>query len=125
MKIKPIFRIAGYCFVVWTAAGSGLWSPAKEGEAGDFDDSYYALVLSRFVDDHGRVDYAGLKAERGLLDDFAGKIAVLDRSLYEAWTKEDRLAFWINAYNALTLKVVVDHYPINASFFASLRYPSN
>ncbi|MCP4452905.1 MAG: DUF547 domain-containing protein, partial [Planctomycetes bacterium] len=34
-------------------------------------------------------------------------------------------AFWINAYNALTLKAVLDHYPIKSSFFRSLTYPKN
>ncbi|MBN2326875.1 MAG: DUF547 domain-containing protein [Candidatus Omnitrophica bacterium] len=125
MKIKTIFWIIGCFFLLRTAAGGGLWSLAGEDDAIDFGYSGYASVLSRFVDGRGRVDYAGLKADRGALDEFAGDIAELDRSRFEEWGEADRLAFWINAYNALVLKAVIDHYPIRASFFASLRFPRN
>ncbi|MBK6994734.1 MAG: DUF547 domain-containing protein [Lewinellaceae bacterium] len=29
----------------------------------------------------------------------------------ESWTKEEKMAYWINAYNAFTLKLIVDNYP--------------
>ena len=35
------------------------------------------------------------------------------------------MAFWINVYNALTLKAIVDHYPIQSSFLKSFVYPRN
>ena len=28
------------------------------------------------------------------------------------WTREERLAYWINAYNAFTVKLIIDHYPV-------------
>ena len=33
------------------------------------------------------------------------------------WTREQRLAFWINAYNRFTLRAIVDHYPIRSALF--------
>jgi len=39
------------------------------------------------------------------------------------WTREQRMAFWINAYNAFTLRAIIDHYPIRGSWFT--LYPRN
>jgi hypothetical protein len=85
----------------------------------------YGAVLQAFVDDSGMVDYRYLKANRRQLDAFALALAQLDRAAYERWSDAHKIAFWINVYNALTLKAIVDNYPIKSSFVASLRYPKN
>lgn len=69
----------------------------------------YAMVLSTYVDKHGMVDYAGLKANRGPLDAY---VKSLENPNTAGWTEQDWIAFWINAYNARTLQIVVDHYPV-------------
>jgi hypothetical protein len=33
---------------------------------------------------------------------------------YDAWTREQKLAYWINVYNAFTVRLVVDHYPLRS-----------
>jgi hypothetical protein len=35
-----------------------------------------------------------------------------------AWSRAQQMAFWINAYNAFTLRAIVDHYPIEGSRFS-------
>ncbi len=77
------------------------------------------------MDGQGRVDYSSLKSEPGELRSFLEEMENLDRSEYESWSAADRNAFWINAYNSLTLKVIIDHYPVKASLIGSLRYPSS
>ncbi len=84
----------------------------------------YRKVL-QYVDDRGLVRYADLKTHRLVLDRFVSELGRLDRATYEAWPEPSQLAFWINAYNGLTLQVIVDHYPIQSSFLASLRFPRN
>lgn len=91
--------------------------------APDYDD--YAAVLSARVDSTGRVDYAGLAAHRGQLDAFVASLAALDSAQVASWSRDDRLAFWINAYNALALRLVVDHYPITKTPRVSALYPAN
>ena len=66
------------------------------------------FILDTYVRD-GLVYYRALKAERGRLDGYAASLA--DASL-DGVRREDAIAFWLNAYNALVLKTVVDHYPI-------------
>jgi len=82
-------------------------------------------VLKAYVDNTGMVDHRGLKANRGKLDAFARELAELPRAAYDRWSDRQKVAFWINAYNALTLQVIIDNYPIKSGFFASLKYPKN
>lgn len=93
--------------------------------AGRFNYADYAAVLGKHVDANGMVNYERLKSHPDKLDAFIGAMARLDPNVYQRWSDNDKIAFWLNAYNALTLKVVTDHYPIKASFLRSLVYPSN
>jgi hypothetical protein len=85
----------------------------------------YARVLKTYVNQAGLVDYAGLKANRGDLDAFARALGALPAETTRSWTEKQWIAFWINAYNALTLKAIIDHYPIKASLLRSVAYPKN
>ncbi len=95
---------------------------AAPGTPPQYDD--YRTALMAFVDAHGMVDYAGLKDQRGYLDDFVIWLEQLDPKMYEAWTPRDKFALWINAYNALTLRAVIDHYPIDPPV-PNGSYPNN
>jgi len=102
-----------------SAAGAGTEVQLK----GSPDD--YAEMLRSYVDDKGMVDYYALKANRGGLDAFTDFIAGPCPARGSKWDQKHAIAFWINAYNALTLKAIIDHYPIKASFFKSKIYPKN
>jgi len=75
------------------------------------DYSLWADVLKKYVNDEGRVDYEGLKNDRPELDQFIARVENVDVS---ALSPVEAKAFWINAYNAITLKVVVDKYPVKS-----------
>jgi hypothetical protein len=59
-----------------------------------------------------RVDYAHLQQRRELLDHYLDELARTDPGAVEEASREEGLAFWINAYNACMLRLVVDHYPV-------------
>jgi hypothetical protein len=92
-------------------------APRLEGaqDAAPFDYRPYATILKNHVDDEGHVDYQALKGRRQELDAFLDKVARLKEDRFKSWPKADRIAFLTNAYNALTLKAIVDHYPIKAT----------
>lgn len=70
----------------------------------------FTELLRTYVDDAGMVDYAALQANHNdALAPYLQQLAETDPSNLD---KAARLAFWINAYNALTLKLIVDHYPV-------------
>lgn len=85
--------------------------------------SGYDEVLGQFVDADGLVDYARLKKQRAGLDRYAGYLARLDRGTYDGYTDSEKIALWLNAYNAFTLVAIIDHYPIKPSVVKSLSYP--
>jgi len=62
-------------------------------------------ALHRFVDEHGRVDYAAIGAD-GTVDDSSRELERFD--LESLQSRADKLAFWINAYNHLVLGGVLD-----------------
>jgi hypothetical protein len=90
-----------------------------------FDNRPYAAVLTRFVDERGLVDYAGLKANREQLDAYVAALGKLEPMTYNAWSGAAKMALWINAYNAITLKIVIDHYPPRKAEGAANPYPAN
>jgi Protein of unknown function, DUF547 len=69
----------------------------------------------------GLVYYRALRSDRGRLDRYAASLNVAP-DVYERWPREQKMAFWLNAYNAFVLQTVIDHYPIRGS---SKSYPSN
>src|SRR5216684_5225052 len=58
---------------------------------------------------NGDVYYRALKAERAKLDGYVNLIA---SASIEKLSREEQMAFWLNAYNAIVLRPVIDHYPI-------------
>ena len=86
----------------------------------------YRAVLLVHVDPHdGSVDYQALKANRDRLDAFAAELERLPSAVYSRWNEQEKIALWINAYNALTLEAIISNYPIRASFFRSVVFPEN
>ena len=74
------------------------------------DHSRFDRLLSAFVDAEGDVDYARLRARAdSVLVPYLRQLATTDPT---GLARDARLAFWINAYNAYTLKLIVDHYPV-------------
>jgi hypothetical protein len=94
-------------------------------QAASFSYDDYAATLKAYVDDKGMVNYQKMKEDHKKLDNFLIAIARLDPKTYQSWDEKAKIAFWINAYNALTLKAVIDRYPIKAGLLSGLAYPAN
>lgn len=58
-----------------------------------------------------RVDYRGIAAERASLDAYLASLSAVARSEYDGWTRAQKLAFLINAYNAFTVELILTRYP--------------
>ena len=83
--------------------------------AADFDHSHAALdrVLKARVKNE-RVDYVGLKANSKDLDLWLRGASLVTEAQFNRWTQSQQLAFLINLYNAATLRMILDHYPIKS-----------
>lgn len=76
-----------------------------------------AHILNTYVDIAGMVDYQDLKRRRIELRDLLQEFRELDSNKYESWPKEDKIAFWINAYNTQLLNIIIENYPIESDAF--------
>jgi hypothetical protein len=104
--------------VNWAGAmllGMAILLIAGAAGAAEFDRTYasYDALLKRFVID-GRVDYKGIKADSGALDRFLDSSAGVSKGAFDAWGPSGQIAFLINLYNATTLKLIIDHYPVGS-----------
>jgi hypothetical protein len=77
-------------------------------------------ILDIYVRD-GLVYYRALQIERAPLDRYVASLDVAAAQI-SGWPRDEQLAFWINAYNALVLRTVIDHYPIRGK---ASEYPAN
>lgn len=92
-----------------------LWQRTTIVSAAELTYDDYAAVLKTYVNQNARVDYNKLQVNRQQLDAFNASLANVDRGTYAAWTEQQQIAFWINAYNAFTLQSIIDQIPIKKS----------
>ncbi len=64
-------------------------------------------LLKKHVDNQGIVDYAGFKKDISILKSYLNLLQ--NNAPNEQWSKDEQLAFWINAYNAFTVQLILDH----------------
>jgi Protein of unknown function, DUF547 len=83
--------------------------------AAEFDPSHKSLdaVLKQYVK-NGRVHYSELKGHRQALDTYLDQVASVPEAEFKQWNEQQQLAFLINVYNAFTLRLIVDHYPVKS-----------
>ncbi|MBL9190146.1 MAG: DUF547 domain-containing protein [Opitutaceae bacterium] len=80
-----------------------------------FDHSHAAFdaLLKRHVRE-GMVDYAALKAAPQALDGYLSTLGAVPEADFKTWTESQRFACLINLYNAATLRLILDHYPVKS-----------
>lgn len=81
-----------------------------------FDHDAWDSLLKAHVheSDQGRktaVDYAAMAKDREQLRAYLSDIAATSRAEFDSWGRDEQLAFLINAYNAWTVELVLQHYP--------------
>jgi len=67
-------------------------------------------LVKRFVSNQGFVDYKGFKNNEALLDKYLDLISVQIPA--HDWLSQQKIAFWINAYNAFTVKLILKNYGV-------------
>jgi len=78
-----------------------------KGQTSIFND-----LLQKYVTKDGIVDYKSFKNDEAKLDRF---IAYLEKTTPDnSWSANKQKAFWINAYNAYTIKIILENYPLKS-----------
>ena len=74
--------------------------------------SIFNSLLQKHVTKSGIVDYKSLKKEEAKLDSY---ISYLEKTTpASSWSTNKQKAFWMNAYNAYTIKIILDNYPLKS-----------
>ena len=76
------------------------------------DHSSWTQLLAKYVDPQGQVNYQGLKIDQANLDAYLQLLA--SNPVQEEWSRAEKLAYWINTYNAYTIKLILNHYPVKS-----------
>lgn len=92
---KIIFSSLILLFTFSLSAQSGLWNE----------------MLFKHVSANGWVNYKGMQKEEAKLDKY---LAYLNSTNIKGWSDTKRKAFWMNAYNAYTVKMILDYYPLKS-----------
>jgi hypothetical protein len=95
---KIVFLIMPFLAILWLA---------PEGLAESFDHSKFDWVLKRYVDDKGLVDYNSIARDQ----QFSEYMQSLESAKVENLSYDGQLAFWLNAYNAVTVDKVIKKKP--------------
>lgn len=84
-----------------------------------FDHSHQRFdgILKKYVQmdgAQGLVDYKALKKDISSLDQYLSELSNITETQFQKFSKNEQLAFLINAYNAFTFKLIIDHYPVKS-----------
>jgi len=94
----------------------GMMGAPLPAQAADTDT--YDRLLARYVvasaDGINRVRYASWKANSDDLNALNAYVASLERDRPSRMTRDEQLAHWINLYNAVTLQIILENYPVRS-----------
>jgi hypothetical protein len=105
----------GLNFFQWVKAvrGDQVDLEALEGGVSDpIDHGDWTQLLKRHVGENGMVHYEGIVGEEKLLNSYLELISNNPPS--GKWSEEEKIAYWINAYNAFTVRLILDHFPVQS-----------
>ncbi len=77
-----------------------------------FNHSIFNALLKENVTKNGSVNYKKFITKKKTFKQYLQLLS--NNTPNKTWSKEDKLAYWMNAYNAFTIKLIVDNYPIKS-----------
>lgn len=100
----------------WLIALTLLFMTSLAQAAFDHRHAAWNTLLDRYVvlinqGNASQVDYAGFKADQAALKSYLDRLSMVSEADYRHWSKAQRLAFLINAYNAFTVDLILTRYP--------------
>lgn len=115
MKKVFIFVLMWFCATANAAPKPELWEFWDEHgtDSGTVSHQAWSEFLSQYIsmeDGVALLDYGGVSdADKSSLDDY---VDMLGQTKARSLSKEEQLAYWINLYNSLTVKTVLENYPV-------------
>ena len=105
---KAVFIIPILVFVFISCAKKELPSTSKA-----ISHEQWTALLQKHVDELGHVNYQGFKNDSLAFGEYLQHLSSHHPNK-KNWNSNERKAYWINAYNAFTVKLIVDNYPVSS-----------
>ncbi|GAA3970617.1 DUF547 domain-containing protein [Hymenobacter antarcticus] len=110
--------VLAFMLLTWPLVGSCQYlrylkelNPTMAGTK-PIDHAPYDALLKKYVDEQGMVNYRGFRADSSQLSAY---LTTVSNTLpNKQWSKNDQLAYWLNAYNAFTIQRVLRGYPVKS-----------
>ena len=77
-----------------------------------FNHDRWNNLLQRHVSDQGNVNYKGFKTDK--IEFYSYLNSLSETPPQDSWSKDETLAYWMNVYNAFTIKLILDNYPVES-----------
>lgn len=93
------------------------FSTYQESSTESIDHQMWNNILNRYLDHNhpsgvNRFDYQAVSAQDA--KQLEAYLSMLEETPIMDFNRDEQMAYWINFYNALTVKVIVDHYPVKS-----------
>jgi hypothetical protein len=93
-------------------AAAPTTAPAPPAAPAKPDHAAFNALLGKHVNSRGDVNYAAFKKDEAKLDAYIAELS--ENSPGNDWGRKESMAFWINAYNANTIKLILKKYPVKS-----------
>lgn len=133
LKLNAAMILAG-CFPFLIASCSARkaslisasTNPKPFETARAFDHSHEELdhLLKKYVK-NGLVNYRGILAESDAFYRYVTSLGAVSQPTVNMWSREQQMAYWINAYNAFTIQAIIERYPIKSRSLIGIFFPRN
>ena len=77
-----------------------------------FNHNNWNALLKKHVSNKGNVNYKAINKNKAVLLNYIKSLG--ENMPTDAWDKKEKLAYWINAYNAMTIDLILRHYPLKS-----------
>lgn len=72
----------------------------------------WTKLVKKHVNEAGLVDYKGIIKDKAELQTYLDKLTANPPG--KSWSQDEKIAYWLNAYNAFTVKLIIDNYPLKS-----------
>ena len=107
----PIILLTVVCFYFFSNCNS-INTNFKPSSAKSISHELFEELLVANVTDKGNVNYQNFIKEKKKFIQYLDLLS--DNAPSPKWSKNQKLAYWINAYNAFTIKLIIDNYPVKS-----------
>jgi len=110
-RLRPVYWTGLVLSIITTLQSCKVKDYASESRP--IDHNIWDSLVQKHVGPQGEVNYRAFIADSARLNAYL-EVLSDNHPNEDYWSRDERLAYWINAYNAFTVKLIVDHYPVES-----------